>query len=139
NVTLVKGEIDGPEVRAAVKKNAGPQGGADVVIAARVLHHAKAPARAMHRSVELARPPKGDAPGGAVCVLDYEAHDDEALRDQQADLWLGFEPAKLQRIAEDAGLLDIHIRRLPAPWQGEGPDRHLPWQLLVGWRGARND
>ena len=134
NVTLVQGEIDGPEVRAAVKKHGSAHGGADVVIAARVLHHAKVPARAMHGLVELARPPKGDAPGGAVCVLDYEAHDDEALRDQQADLWLGFEPKELKRLAKDAGLADVSWRRLPAAWQGEGPDRHLPWQLLVGHR-----
>jgi DNA-binding transcriptional ArsR family regulator len=137
NVTLVKGEIDGPEIKAAVKKHAGAHAGADVVIAARVLHHAKVPARAMHGLVEMARPPKGELPGGAVCVLDYEAHDDEALRDQQADLWLGFEPKELKRLAKDAGLEGISCRRLPPAWQGEGPDRHLPWQLLVGHRGER--
>jgi hypothetical protein len=92
----------------------------------------------MRALVDLARPEgKNNEPGGAVCVLDYEAHDDQALRDQQADLWLGFEPAKLKKMAEDAGLVDIQIRRLPGAWQGEGPDRHLVWQLLVGRRGPR--
>ncbi|HVY48466.1 MAG TPA: metalloregulator ArsR/SmtB family transcription factor [Minicystis sp.] len=135
NVTLVRGEIDGPEVKAAVKKHAGARAGADVVIAARVLHHAKAPARAMRGLAELARPAKPGVEGGAVAVLDYEAHDDEALRDQEADLWLGFEPRELKRLAKDAGLVDVTVRRLPAAWQGEGPDRHLAWQLLVGFRG----
>jgi ArsR family transcriptional regulator len=92
----------------------------------------------MRALAQLARPPAGaagDPRGGAVCVLDYEAHDDQALREQQADVWLGFEPAELRRLAEDAGLRGVEVRRLPAAWQGEGPDRHLAWQLLVGFRG----
>ena len=141
-VTLVRSEIDGPEVRAALHEalqdhaheGAGARG-ADVVFASRVLHHAPVPARALRALAELARPPSGDAPGGAVCILDYEAHDDQALREQQADLWLGFEPRELKRLARGAGLIDVTWQRLPAAWQGEGPDRHLAWQLLVGKRG----
>ena len=75
--------------------------------------------------------------GGAVCVLDYEAHDDQALRDVQADLWLGFEPRELKRLAREAGLEDVHIQKLPAAWQGEGPDRHLAWQALIARKGSK--
>jgi hypothetical protein len=140
-VTLIRGEIDGPEVRRALEEALGdaPGRGADVVFASRVLHHAPVPARAMRALVELAREPSPTAPGGAVCVVDYEAHDDQALREQEADLWLGFEPRELKRLARGAGLFDVHWRRLPAAWQGEGPDRHLTWQLLVGFRGAGED
>jgi len=143
NVTLVEGELDGPEVRAALRAIAGEHGGADVVFASRVLHHAPVPARAMRALAELARPASGEERaanaerGGVVCVLDYEAHDDQALCEQQADLWLGFEPAEIERLARDAGLVDIHQQRLPVAWQGEGPDRHLTWQLLTAFRGAR--
>ncbi|MFT3764270.1 MAG: methyltransferase domain-containing protein [Minicystis sp.] len=137
NVTLVRGEVDGPEVAAAIAKAAGPRGGADVVFASRVLHHAPVPARAVKALCDLARPPERDPRGGAVVLLDYEAHDDQALRDREADLWLGFEPKELKRLGKSAGLVDIHWQRLPAAWQGEGPDRHLAWQLLVGFRGAR--
>jgi ArsR family transcriptional regulator len=84
--------------------------------------------------VDLARPPRGSEPGGAVCVLDYEAHDDQALSAQEADLWLGFDPADLRRMAEESGLTDITLRTLPSAWQGEGPDRHLAWQILTGRR-----
>ena len=144
NVTLVRGEIDGPEVLAAVRR--GGKEGADLVFASRVLHHAPVPARALTALVQLARAPRstmGASPpnpraserGGAVAVLDYEAHDDEKLREQEADLWLGFEPRELKRMARAAGLVDTHWQRLPAAWQGEGPDRHLGWQLLVGFRG----
>ncbi|WP_437615046.1 metalloregulator ArsR/SmtB family transcription factor [Sorangium sp. So ce834] len=162
NVELVCGELDGPEVRRAVARALGVDPaeageafacGADVVFAARVLHHAPQPARAMRALVELARPAasgrgedgahaRGEdgahARGGAVCVLDYEAHHDQALREQEADIWLGFSPDDLRRLAEEAGLSGVEIRRLPSAWQGEGPDRHLIWQLLVGWRDARS-
>ncbi len=130
NVTLVRGEVDGPEVRAALRKGQG----ADVVFASRVLHHAPVPARAVTALADLARPARNGERGGAVVVLDYEAHDDQALREQQADLWLGFEPRELKRLGKAAGLVDAHWQRLPAAWQGEGPDRHLGWQLYVGFR-----
>jgi ArsR family transcriptional regulator len=136
NVTLVRGEVDGPEVRAALHKLAGPRGGADVVFASRVLHHAPVPARAVQALASLARPATDTDRGGAVVLLDYEAHDDQALREREADLWLGFEPRELKRLGKAAGLVDLHWQRLPAAWQGEGPDRHLAWQLLVGFRGA---
>jgi ArsR family transcriptional regulator len=166
NVELVCGEIDGPEVIRAVARALGgdpPEagealsGGADVVFAARVgaphaggaavvsagrvLPPAPPPARAWGALVALPRPAapgRGDgahARGGAVCVLDYEAHHDQALREQEADIWLGFSPGDLRGLAEEAS--GVELRRLPSAWQGEGPDRHLVWQLLVGWRGAR--
>jgi ArsR family transcriptional regulator len=133
NVTLLQGEVDGPEARAAVRRSNG--GGADVVFASRILHHAPVPARAMAALASLARPPKGGERGGAVVVLDYEPHDDQVLREQEADLWLGFEPRELRRMGKAAGLVDAHWQRLPAAWQGAGPDHHLAWQLYVGFRG----
>jgi len=130
NVELVRAELFEPTLVAAVEAS----GGADVVFAARVLHHAPKPAHAMYRLAALARPD-----GGAVCVLDYEAHDDHALCEQEADLWQGFPPEALRAMTEDAGLSDITIRRLPRAWQGDGPDRHLVWQLLVAKRGEGRD
>jgi ArsR family transcriptional regulator len=133
NVALVHGELGGPEIRAALSKRHSE--GASVVFAARVLHHAPVPARAMEGLVALARPAHGSEPGGAVVVIDYEAHEDEELRASQADLWLGFEPRDLKKMAREAGIVDAHWQKLPTAWQGEGPDRHLAWQLLVGRRG----
>lgn len=125
NVELLMGEYDGPDVARTIRA----RGGADVVVAARVLHHAPKPARAMLALVDLAKPS-----GGSVCVIDYEAHDDQALCEQEADLWQGFEPETLKQLAESSGLSAITIRRLPRAWQGDGPDRNLVWQLLVGRR-----
>lgn len=126
NVKLWLGEFDGPDLRDRITA----LGGGDVVFAARVLHHAPKPENAMVALRQLAR--KGT---GAVCVIDYEAHDDQALCEQEADLWQGFEPTTLRALAESAELSDITIRRLPRAWQGDGPDRNLAWQLLVGRRG----
>jgi len=125
NVELLMGEYDGPDVARTIRA----RGGADVVVAARVLHHAPKPARAMFALVDLAKPS-----GGSVCVIDYEAHDDQALCEQEADLWQGFEPETLKQLADSSWLSAITIRRLPRAWQGDGPDRNLVWQLLVGRR-----
>src|SRR5690606_30884182 len=86
--------------------------------------------------VRLARPALGAASGGAVVVLDYESHRDEALREQQADLWLGFQPDELAGMAARAGLVGVERGRVPRPWRGEGPDSHPALQWLAGRRGA---
>jgi ArsR family transcriptional regulator len=126
NVRLIEGDIDAPELRAALGLAAGAEGraGADAVFASRVLHHAPQPSRVVVQLAGLC------AAGGAVAVIDYASHQDESMRDQ-ADAWLGFSPAELRRFARDAGLEDPRISSIPAALCGDGPDRHLPWQVLV--------
>lgn len=121
NVTLLEGEVDGPEIKRAVRA----AGGADVVLAARVLHHAPRPGEMVKHLASLARP------GGAVVIIDYEHHEDESMREHAADLWLGFERAELERFAKSAGLQPPVVTRIPAPWCGSGPDRGIPWQVMV--------
>jgi DNA-binding transcriptional ArsR family regulator len=129
NVTFIEAELDSPELRHALGMDLGAKsrGGADAVVASRVLHHAPQPAKAV---VELA---SVCAAGGALIVLDYARHDDESMR-EQADAWLGFEPAELRRFARGAGLEDVRVFKIPASLCGDGPDKHLPWQALF----ARN-
>lgn len=140
NITFVVSEIDGPETRDAVRAHLGARpgedAGADVVFASRVLHHAVAPAKAMRALVDLARPPHGKHPGGAVLILDYALHDDVELRDAQADLWLGFAEDDLTKLCEEAGLTGVVTRALPSTFRGDGPDRHLTWLLASGTRAA---
>jgi len=124
NVTLHEGEYDDSVVRGIVEEH----GGADVVFAARVLHHAPRPGRALAALSALARP------GGAVVVIDYRAHDDEDLREKQADQWLGFETDELLRYAKKAGLSDPRVTTIDASRCGDGPDGHLDWQVLVARR-----
>jgi ArsR family transcriptional regulator len=124
NVELLVGDL----LSAAVHELVKHEGLADAVFASRVLHHAPRPSEAMARLASLVRP------DGAVVVLDYAAHDDEAMRDEQADLWLGFSVGELRDLACSAGLVDVHMRTVPASFRGSGPDRHLAWQIFSARR-----
>jgi hypothetical protein len=113
----------------------------------RLLHHAPRPALVIQQLAELCRPPDAGGPagsagsprgtGGALVVLDYVRHDDESMR-EQADLWLGFEPAELRRFARAANLEDVRVTKIPAPLCGKGPDAHLAWQIFCARRGAQS-
>ncbi|HTJ81414.1 MAG TPA: metalloregulator ArsR/SmtB family transcription factor [Polyangiaceae bacterium] len=132
NVRFVQGELDGPEVKDAV--SATRHEGADLVFASRVLHHAPKPAAAVRALGQLLRKPKGDRPGGALVIVDYAPHDDLAMKEAQADLWLGFEPKELLSFAKSAGLSGAAVRPLPAAFSGDGPDKALTWQALTARR-----
>ncbi|HSY23037.1 MAG TPA: class I SAM-dependent methyltransferase, partial [Polyangiaceae bacterium] len=134
NVTLVQGDLDSAELRQALASEASEGSGvsdatfgADVVFASRVLHHAPQPARVTAQLAGLC------APGGSLVVVDYERHDDESMR-EQADAWLGFEATTLRRFARSAGLEDVRVTKIAAPFRGDGADAHLPWQVLVARR-----
>jgi ArsR family transcriptional regulator len=120
NVRFLQAELDAPDLRRILG------GGADAVFAARVLHHAPRPANVVAQLASLC------APGGALVVLDYVRHDDESMRDQ-ADVWLGFEPAELRRFARAAGLEDARVVDIPPSLCGDGPDKHLRWQALFAF------
>jgi ArsR family transcriptional regulator len=122
NVKLLKAELGDRELREQVGHE-----GADVVFASRLLHHAPRPLDLVRQLAKLARA------GGAVVVVDYARHDDESMRDE-ADLWLGFEPAELRRLAKESGLVDAEVVKIPAAWCGKGKDSHLPWQVMVARR-----
>jgi DNA-binding transcriptional ArsR family regulator/SAM-dependent methyltransferase len=130
NVSFLRAELDAPELHGMLglgSTGAKPRGGADVVFASRVLHHAPQPAKVVEQLASLC------ARGGSLVILDYARHDDESMR-EQADAWLGFEPAELRRFARAAQLEDLRVIDIPASLCGDGPDKHLPWQALV----ARN-
>lgn len=122
NVTLVEDPINGRRVAAAVGD------GADLVVAARVLHHAPRPRPTLVELTRLARP------GGKVLVIDYARHDDESLSEQQADVWLGFSPDELVNYAADAGLDRVTVSPIAPSYVRTGPDAHLGWLSLVGTR-----
>jgi len=121
HVELLAGELDDASLRARVRE----LGGADAVFASRLLHHTPKPADALRSLAALARA------GGALVIIDYVTHDDERLREQQADLWLGFDEAELRQLAARVGLVDAEVARIPSARCGDGPDGHLDWQVLV--------
>ena len=103
NVRLRQGEVDD----AGLAEDIGQRGGADLVLMARVLHHAARPHDALIAAARLLRG------GGHLVVVDYLPHDDEAMRDQ-GDVWLGFEPAKLRAWLDGAGLDLVTCAPLPS-------------------------
>ncbi|MBK6517116.1 MAG: metalloregulator ArsR/SmtB family transcription factor [Polyangiaceae bacterium] len=133
NVEFVLSELDGREVDKAVHDRS--RLGADVVFASRILHHAPKPAAAVTHLAKLLRAPSSGADGGALIVLDYAAHEDQALRDAQADLWLGFTDDELVGFATRAGLERVAVARVPSMFRGDGPDAHLDWRVLSARRG----
>jgi len=126
---LIQADYDDPAVVARVRE----LGGADAVFAVRLLHHAPRPRQVVSLLGSLARP------GGRVVVIDYCSHDDERMRERQADLWLGFEREELLAFAKSAGLIDPEVFAIPAARYGPGPDAHLKWQVLAARRGPKEE
>ena len=120
NVRLREGDVDDPGLAEDVHQ----RGGADLVIMARVLHHAARPQDAVAAAARLLRA------GGAFVIADYLPHDDESMR-EQGDVWLGFPPTKLRAWLEHAALESIDVHPLPT--------LHRPrLQLAVGKKPARH-
>lgn len=124
NVTLLCDDFDSEAVASFVEE----RGGADVVFASRVLHHAPKPAVAIAAMANLLKP------GGALIVVDYAPHDREAMREQQADLWLGFSDEELAGFARRAGLTDASVHSVDGSRCGNGPDSVLGWHSMVARR-----
>ena len=124
NVTLVEGAYDDAQIVQRVRK----LGAADVVFASRVLHHAAQPEKSIKALSELL------SPHGTLICIDYAAHDDERLRSEEADVWLGFSAEDLARYAKRAGFAEAHVNSIPLARNGAGPDRHLQWHVLVAKR-----
>ncbi len=122
NVRLLGAELGDASVRDAVGA------GADVVMAARVLHHAPLPRATVAELAALL------APGGALVLLDYQRHRDEHLREQHADVWLGFDRDELLGWVCEAGLVEPLHQRVPGGYVGRGFDHHLGWQAVVARR-----
>ncbi|MDB4954822.1 MAG: Transcriptional regulator, ArsR family / Methyltransferase fusion [Myxococcales bacterium] len=104
NVRLREGDVEDP----GLAEDIAQRGGADLVVMARVLHHAARPQDGITAATRLLRD------GGHLVVVDYLPHDDEAMR-EQGDVWLGFEPQKLRGWLEEAGLEIIAIHPLVSP------------------------
>jgi ArsR family transcriptional regulator len=124
NVELLLGDLDGE----AVMNRLASLGPADAVFISRALHHAPTPARVVSRIAALVRE------GGTVVIVDYAPHEDESMRREQADLWLGFGVEELTRFATEAGLTHAQARTIPEPFRGSGPDRHLTWHVFSARR-----
>lgn len=124
NVELMSTDVGGRDMAEVVARH----GYADVVVASRFLHHAPRPGETVQALAGML------GVGGSLVILDYAAHQDERMREAQADLWLGFAPEELHGYARRAGLTGVNITLVPATYAGSGPDSHLQWQILTACR-----
>lgn len=119
NVRLREGDVDD----AGLAEEIAERGGADLVVMARVLHHAARPQDAIAAATRLVRA------GGHLVLADYLPHDDESMR-EQGDVWLGFEPQKLKGWLDATSLEPVSLHQLP-------PMQSLPMQLAIGKKPLR--
>jgi ArsR family transcriptional regulator len=107
-------------------------GGADLAVAARMLHHAPLPRETLAALAELLKP------GGRLLVIEYTRHADEDLRERQADVWMGFDAEELQQHARAVGLEATQVLDVPAGYVRSDIDGHLAWQVLSARRPSRS-
>ena len=98
NVSLRQGDIYAPPV----DRNAY-----DLIVIHQVLHFLDDPARALGEAARTL------APGGRIAVVDFDAHDQEFLRDEFAHRRLGFAAQEIEGYLAEAGLANIRSERLP--------------------------
>lgn len=89
-----------------------PDESVDSAFLSQALHHASRPENAVVEAARILRP------GGRLVVLDLARHEQEWVREQWADQWLGFDPAQVRGWMEQAGLQPVSEERLP----GSVPD-----------------
>lgn len=70
---------------------------ADAVVASMVLHHLSNPPGVIREIYKILKP------GGTFCLVDLKKHNQEFMRDNFADLWLGFDLSLLQDWLELSG------------------------------------
>lgn len=81
----------------------------DVVFVSQVLHHAARPERALKEAARILKP------DGQLILLDLSRHDQEWVRDEWADQWLGFDEKELKGWLKDAGLKTKIFQSLKGP------------------------
>lgn len=100
-------------------------GGADLVFVGRTLHHASRPAAAVRAFARLLKR------GGFVAVLDYLPHEQDALRGEAGDVWLGFPLEEVRAFFTAAGLVPVADVPVSPSFHPQGPDARLSWHAWV--------
>ncbi len=80
-----------------------PDAGLDAAFANMYLHHCPDPLAAIQEMVRTLRP------GGRLVLTDMDAHDHAWLKQEMADVWLGFDRAQLRAWFEQAGLVNVIV------------------------------
>lgn len=81
----------------------------DAVFVSQVLHHAARPGKAIKEATRILKP------GGQLILLDLSRHDQEWVREEWADQYLGFGATELRGWLKDAGLKIKVFQTLEGP------------------------
>lgn len=81
---------------------------ASSAVAHQVLHHVARPEQALAEACRVLDD------GGVFVWADYLPHEQEWMRDERADQWLGFDPQEVARMLEAAGFENVSIRQTPS-------------------------
>ncbi len=103
HVSLRQGDIYAPPVERDAY---------DLVVIHQVLHFLDDPARALSEAARVL------SPGGRLALVDFDAHDQEFLRDEFAHRRLGFGAQEIEGYLAQAGLVNVCLERVP-PARGE--------------------
>ncbi len=95
-VSLRIGELDHLPLR---------DGEADFACINLVLHHLSSPLHTLKEVQRILRP------GGYVFIADFDKHNNEKMRENFGDRWLGFDQDTMQNFVQEAGLTLAHIQR----------------------------
>jgi ArsR family transcriptional regulator len=90
-------------------------GSLDAALMVLVLHHLPAPAKALAEAARVLKP------GGRLLVVDMLPHDREEYRQEMGHVWLGFSPADMQRLLDQAGFGRARVTMLNPPADAKGP------------------
>lgn len=88
----------------------------DVAFANMYLHHIQEPPLALKEIFRILRP------GGRVVLTDIDKHDQEWMREEMADLWLGFERGQIEEWLRQVGFEEVKVGCAPAPCCGSSPE-----------------
>jgi ubiquinone/menaquinone biosynthesis C-methylase UbiE len=72
----------------------------DAAFANMVMHHAEDPAAMLREMARVTRA------GGTEAIVDEVEHSYEWMRDEHADVWLGFDQGQVENLFDTAGLLE---------------------------------
>lgn len=77
----------------------------DGLTASMVLHHAPDPVKTVKEWARILKP------GGKVSLVELEKHEHEWLRDEMADVWLGFNEKELKDTFKKTGFKNIRVEK----------------------------
>jgi ubiquinone/menaquinone biosynthesis C-methylase UbiE len=97
NVELLPGEITALPLKSA---------SVDAALANMVLHHAEDPSNMLREMTRIVKP------GGSVVITDEVEHSYTWMREEHADVWLGFSEKQIENFFSKVGLEDYGYESL---------------------------